>query len=267
MASTVSNTTLRFATLSIPVALRKIQEKKDVTLVSATAGGNAVTQTKTDAVTAEVVETAQLQKGAYDDAGVFHPIDQEALDAAIEATKLDDYEISSFIPMKDVPFERATASYFLAPQKGKNGKASATAMALLHRGLVKTKKAGVMKLCLRTRQQLAVVYPKGKGLYVTLLVWSEDWTQADEANVLEGIAVEQRMVDIAVSLIDTLTAPDAKAAIDAQVDDLRIEREKLVAAALAGKPITARKPKAPKAEPDGLLAQLEASLELASAAR
>lgn len=266
MASTAANSTLQVATLSIPVALRKIQERKDVMLVTASQSGNAVANVRTDSVTSEVVETAEIQKGVYDDAGVFRAISQEALDAAVEATKLDAFEIAAFIPLKDVPFERAKASYFLAPQKGKNGKASASAMALLHRAMQKEKKAGIMKICLRTRQQLAVVYPVGKGLYVTTLEWSEDWAQADEANVLENVAVAPEALAMAVDLVKTLTAPDSTALLDAQVDDLRAERQKLMDIALSGKPVPVRKAKAKaEAEPDGLLAQLEASLALASA--
>lgn len=265
MASTVTNSTLQVGMLSIPVALRAISDPKEVTLGRASAAGNPIKRVDLDSVTGEQIgEENPAVKGVWD-GETFKPIKSEAIEAIDEASKLDTFEIASFVPLATVPWERAKASYFLAPQKAKGGPAAgAKAMALLHRALVKTKKAGVLKLCLRgSLQHLAVVYAHGDGLFVTLLVWSEDWSQADEANVLEGIKVESAMVDQAASLINALSTDDPQGAFDSLTDDRRGERAKLVEAALAGKPIKVSKKAAAKPEPEGLEALLTASLAAA----
>lgn len=266
MASTVTNTTLQVGLLSIPVALRKIKATEDVQIGTASLAGNPVKMPKVDGVTGEALTSEDIQKGVWD-GETFKPIAAEALEELAEATKIEVYEITEFIPLASIPWERADGSYFLAPQKAKGAgpAAGAKAMALLHRGMVKTKTAGVMKIMLRTRQYLAVLYPKGDGLYVTILTWSEDWKQADEANVLEGIAVESKTVEMAVGLIEALTVTDAQGALDSKTDEVRAERSKLVEAALAGKAVKAKPRKKAEAEVTGLEALLEQSLAAAKA--
>lgn len=266
MASTVSNSTLQVGLLSIPVALRKIKATEDVQIGTASLAGNPVKMPKVDGVTGEALEAEDIQKGVWD-GETFKPIPADALEQMAEATKIEVYEINEFIPLADVPWERVDGTYFLAPQKAKGAgpAAGAKAMALLHRGMVKTKTAGVMKIMLRTRQYLAVLYPKGDGLYVSILTWSEDWKQADEANVLEGVAVEAKTVEMAVGLIEALTVTDAVAALDSKTDDVRAERSKLVEAALAGKAMKAKPRKKAAAEESGLEQLLAQSLTLAKA--
>lgn len=260
MASTIANTTLRVGLLAIPVALRGITDSKDVSFESATPEGEAVTRPSVGGTTGRVFERAELIQGVTDADGKFREIPKDAIEAAKEATQLDAFEIDSFVPLKDVPFERAIKSYFLAPQKGKGSTASAKSMALLHKALVKTKRAGVLKIVPKSRQALAVIYPVNDGLFVTTLQWSEDWQQADEANVLGEVAVEAKNLAAATALIEALSNDDVNAVLDAQKDSYRVEKERLIAEALAGKKAKPLAKKVKVEETDDLLAQLEASL-------
>lgn len=260
MSNTVANTTLHVGLLTIPVALRSITESKDVMFETATPDGDVVTRPSVGASSGRVFERAELIHGVTHSDGTFREIPSDAIEAAKAATALDAFEIDSFVPLKDVPFERALKSYFLAPQLGKGGSASAKSMALLHKALVKTKRAGVLKIVPKSRQALAVVYPVKDGLFVTTLQWSEDWEQADEANVLEGIAVESKALAAATALIQALSNDDTNAVLDAQRDSYRVEKERLVAEALAGKKAKPLGKKEKAAPPNDLLAQLEASL-------
>lgn len=267
MASTVSNSTLQVGLISVPVALKKIKATEDVLIGTASLAGNPVKMPKIDGVTGEALASEDIQKGVWQDEDTFKPIPAEALAELEAATKIEVFEVNEFIPLTAVPWERAQSSYFLAPQKSKGAGPAhgAKAMAILHRGMVKAKAAGVLKIMLRTRQYLAVLYPKGDGLYVTVLAWSEDWKQADEANVLEGVAVPAAVVDQAHDLIKAMMSLDPQGALDSQVDEVRAERAKLVEEALAGKTVKAKaKPKA-KAEDNGLEALLAQSLAAAQA--
>lgn len=269
MASTSINTTLQVSAITIPVGMRKIKQSQDVKIERATLDGNKAVQRLFDAqvaeddanITAENVLTDEdFQYGVFESEGVFKPISADAIKEIEEATKLDTFAVEEFIPVSAIPWERATDTYFLAPQRGKGGAASAKAMALLNRAMRKAKKAGVMKICLTKRQYLAVVYAKGDALFVTLLAWAEDWAQADEANVLAGVAVDAAQVDMAVTLIEALATDDAQTALDSKVDDLRVEKAALVEAAKAGKPVKAKAKKVASEDPSGLEALLAASL-------
>lgn len=282
MSRAVSNSALQIGLFTIPIALHKLADPKEVTFDRATAEGDALKRVEVAApnpaaVTAafsqveeseakvEAVERAAIVYGVRDEDGNFHKIDAEAIKEIEAATKLTTFEVDDFIPFKDVPWERGLTTYYVTPQ-GKAGPGGITPQAILHKALMKTKTAAVTKICLTKRQYLAVVYAKRKGLYVQTLAWSEDWAQADDANVLEGVKVEQRMVDVAVELIRAKMADDPIAALDRQIDDLRVARARLRDEALADKPFKARKKKAQKKAPDGLLAALEESLRAVNAA-
>lgn len=273
MASTVSNTTLQFGMLSVPVALRKIRAAEPPSLGRATPDGKAVTQVLSAAGDSAPVERAELLRGVWD-GDDFKPIPAEDLEALEEATKLEALEITEFIPLSDVPFERATNCYFLIPQKAKGGPSGAKAMALLLHAMRATKAkpnaparpavAGVMKLCLRSKQQLAVVYPKGDGLYVSTLAWSEDWTQAHEADVLGDVEVDKAHAAMAEKLVTAMMAPDAEAALDSKVDDKRVGMQALIDAALAGNPMPKMKGQRVVEATDSLEQMLQESLALAA---
>jgi DNA end-binding protein Ku len=267
MASTVINTTLQVgATIFIPVAVKKIAAKKDVALENATRAGNRVAMPKIDSVTGEKITSEDVVKGVWD-GDTFKPIPAEAIEAIEDATKIETFVITEFIPLASIPWERVQESYFLAPQRESKGPAGAKAMALLHRGLAKSKSAGVLKIAFKSRQQLAIVYAQGGGLYLSTMVWAEDWAQADEANMLADVAVEKNQAAMVVTLIEALTAPDAQVALDSKSDDLRPLRAALITEALAGKPVKKGKAKAAAPVQDGMEAALEASLAAALAAK
>lgn len=269
MARAVANSTLQVmgGLLSIPVALHKISDPKEVKFDRAGSRSGApiqraetteVVDTKSGEVTTVTVAAEDIEYGVYD-GDTFKAIPKEALKEIEEATKLTEFEITTFVPLAKVPRNRAQQSYYLMPQS-KAGPGGMKPMELLHAALKAEKKAGVVKICLTKRQYLGVVYAEGNGLYITIMAWAEDWTQADRANVLGQTKLDPKMLATARTLVNTLSTDDVQAALDAPVDDLRVLRAKLRDDALAGKAFKPREKKAPVAAPDGLMAALEASL-------
>lgn len=270
----VANTTLQLGMFSIPVALHKVIDPKEVTFDRAGAAGGTIKREETEEVveptTGEVkvekVAREAVQYGVRDHEGTFHPIANEDILAVEEATKLDMFEIYEFVPFKDVPWERGMETYYIAPQS-KAGPMGANPINIFREALLKDKQAGVMKICLTKRQYLAVVYAKGEALYVQKFAWGEDWTRADHANVFEGMKADPKAVALAVALIREYKSEDPQAAFDKPRDDLRVLRAKLKEEALADrvfKPTAkAKRPVAPSA----LLDQLEASLAAAKKPR
>lgn len=257
-----ATSTLQFATISVPVSLKKIGESKDVTFDRVSVGGNAIEQKEIDASTGEVQQRGiggTIRRGTKGPDGSFYAISDEDIEKITDMEKLDVFEITDFIPMKDVPFERAMQTYFLTPQ-AKTGARGVAPMALLHKALTKTRKAGVLKIGLTTRQYLAVVYPKGKALYVTTLAWAEDWARADEAQIFEGISVDPKVAAVAVNLIEAMTAENSQAALDSKTDTLRAAKKALIDKALTEKPLVPGKSPKPATAPDDLLATIEESL-------
>jgi DNA end-binding protein Ku len=255
MASTVLTTSLEVSGFAIPVKLRKVSVKRDVTFDRASPDGNPIGRVEIDKVTGEALgEDAEIQRGKFD-GDVFHAVPQDSIDAITEQTKLDTFAVTDFISLKDVPFERANDAYFLAPDG--NGRP----LKLIYEAMRKTKKAGIGKLVLRSRQQPFVIYPAYNGVFLLTLSFAEDFKQADEAGrVLEGVTVEKAHVDQAVMLIENLSS-EAEA-LDTLTDDLIPLKAELIEKALAGQKIANTK-KAGKAAVahDGLMDALRASVD------
>lgn len=260
MSRSVLNTNLQIGMFTVPVAFYPLADKQDPELVQATAEGHEVGITPYDKVTGETIDSDEILKGVRGVDGVFHPISKDDLESIEAATKLDYFEIESFIPVAGVPWQRGLKSYYLmAPSKS-----PVAPLALLHAALVKSKTAGIMKIVLRSRQQEAIVYARGKGLWVTTLAWSEDWTRAAEAeSYLEHCQASPSHLKMAVDLIAAHMAEDPQAALDAPSDDLRVARKALIDEALAGKPVKPKSKVATAKTVDNLQAMLEASMQSA----
>jgi DNA end-binding protein Ku len=264
MARTVLNTTLDFGVISIPVALRKVGTKADVKLDRASLDGNKIGRQEIDTETGEILDRDSIQYGVWD-GDEFRAIPQDAIDAIEAETKIEEFNIDYFIPLKDVPFERATAAYYLAPQTGVK---IVKPLKLLAEALAKTKRAAALKLCLNKRQYPAVIYERNGGLYVNLLSYASDFREADEASeVLAGVKTAKAELDLAIQLVEA-QATDADV-LDMFEDDLVVAKQKLVEDALAGRKVTKKPaPKKPAAAADDMLAkQLEASIAQAQAKR
>jgi len=263
MASTVSTTTLEIGParlFSIPVKIRKVSVKKDVTLDRASPDGNPLGRVEIDKVTGETVEYADVKRGKFDGEH-FHEIPADMLAAIEEQTKLDSLAVEHFIPLKDLPFERANDAYFLAPD------GNARPLRLLYEALVKAKRAGVGKLVFRSRQQPFVIYPAHGGLFMLTLSFASDFAEAGEAGTaISGVEVPKDQVALAMELVETL-ATDAEV-LDGFEDDLLPLKTELVERALAGQRIEAKvKQKKAVVAHDGMMDSLRASVAEAQASK
>jgi DNA end-binding protein Ku len=254
------NTMLEIGALIVPVKLEKISVRTDVRLDRATEHGNKIKRIEMDSVTGEEVLDGSIKQGVFEnpkEGTGFREIPAEALEAIKEQTTLDTFEIEHFVPVKDLPTERFSDTYYLAPQKGVNPKP----LKLLHQALKRTKKAGVFKLTLTSRQYLAALYAHNGALIVNLMHFAGDFKKADRAGeALASVEVDPKQVALACDLIEAMSS-DADV-IDTFEDDLVPLKQSLVDAALAGKTLRKEKgKKAPEPAPDDLTEQLRASYE------
>lgn len=297
MASTIRTMTLVVLDVRVEVALRGASEKKDVSLGKALPilgksikrGDKTITPiigyerirqlyVAEPAVDAErlVIDPLQREKGKVSgiqfdrDRGVvqgvwegddFYPIKAKEVELIEELTRVDALTIQEFVPLADVPWERAQASYFLAPPQGVGARTLATIrQAMENKGV-----AGVAKLMPKSRQKLCVIYPKHGGLMVTVLAYANTFEQVLEgAAAIGGATVNAKAVKMTEKLIGLLAAPVS--ALDEYRDDQIDLKADLIERAKMGEPLTDEKdktdvkPKLPTA-PDNLVTALTASVE------
>jgi DNA end-binding protein Ku len=115
-------------------------------------------------------------------------------------------DIEAFVSADEIPFVYLDRPYYLAPI-GKGAKV----YSLLRETLLKTRRIGVARVVIQTKQHLAALVPVGPALVLNLLRWGEDikpWTDLDlPAAGSKAAALSEAELKMAVQLVAELTRP------------------------------------------------------------
>jgi DNA end-binding protein Ku len=197
----------------------------------------------------EIVKGYEYEKGKY---VVLKEEDFQRVD--LEATQTVD--IKDFVDQEEIDPMFFYKPYYLEPQKGGD-----KAYALLRDALKDTKKVGVAKVVIKTRQYLAGVKPEDGALVLELMHFADELADPEKLHVPKKMEVGKREMNMARSLIDSMTS---KWQPEKYKDDYRealmeVIEEKVEA---GGKEIEEKPRKAPKpTKVIDLVSVLQKSLE------
>ncbi len=183
---------------------------------------------------------------------VLNPDDFEK--ASPEKSKV--IEISSFAKEEEINSVYYETPYYLEPVKS-----GVKAYTLLREALVKTGKVGVASFVLRNRESLVILKPFEKTLVLNKIRFSQEIKDMGELNIPAKSEVKKSELDMAVSLIQQLTA---KFDISNYTDTYTDELLKLIEAKAKGKQTKAPKLRVVHSQAKDLMAQLKASLSSTS---
>ena len=110
----------------------------------------------------DIVKGIQYHKGEY------VVLSKEDIAEAYPRTT-QTIEIEAFVDIEEVPFMYLEKPYYTAPiNKGEK------VYALLREALVQTKKAGIARVVIQTKQHLAILVPMGPALVLNLMRWGDE---------------------------------------------------------------------------------------------
>lgn len=183
--------------------------------------------------------------------------DEDLKRAAPEATQTID--IVDFVDLDEISPLYFDKPYYLAPDKK-----GAKAYALLREVLRRTKKVGIAKVVIRTRQYLAAVVARGDVLTLELMRFAHELRDPAELDVPKGKeGVSERELDMAERLVEGMV--DAwdpeKYKDDYRRDLMKTIEERVEAGQLEASPEPAPKPKARGDNVVDLMALLKRSVE------
>jgi DNA end-binding protein Ku len=194
----------------------------------------------------QIVKGYEYEKGKW---VVLEDADFEAVQ--IESTHA--IEITDFIETADVNPKYFYKPYFLEAQKG-----GEKGYALLHRALVETKKIGIAKVAIRSREYLAAVKPDGLFLMLELMHFAQEVLEPEGLKTPAGVELSAREIEMAKALVASLSAPfEPEKYADSYQDAVRAMIEQKIKKRPAGKKAVA--PPA-KSEIIDLLAVLQESV-------
>jgi DNA end-binding protein Ku len=197
----------------------------------------------------QIVKGYEYEKGKY---VVLHDEDFQHVD--IEATQTVD--IQDFVELDEIDPIFFYKPYYLEPQKGGD-----KAYALLRDALKDSKKVGVAKVVIKTREYLAGVKPEDGALVLELMHFADELADTSKLHIPKKVEVGKREMTMAKSLIDNMSSKwnPEKYKDDYREALMEVIEEKVEA---GGKEIEEKPKKAPKpTKVIDLVSVLQKSLE------
>jgi DNA end-binding protein Ku len=142
----------------------------------------------------QIVKGYEYEKGKY---VVLKDEDFERVD--LEATQTVD--IQDFVDVDEIDPMYFYKPYYLEPQKGGD-----KAYALLRDALKDSKKVGIAKVVIKTRQYLAGVKPEDGALVLELMHFADELADTGKLHLPKKVEVGKREMNMAKSLIDSMSA-------------------------------------------------------------
>ena len=118
--------------------------------------------------TGKEIERENIVKGIEYEDGHYVILSEKEIAAAYPKTT-QTIEIEMFVPATDIPFVYLERPYYIVPIN-KGGKV----YALLREALLKTRRVGIARVVIQTKQHLAALVPTGPALVLNLLRWGDE---------------------------------------------------------------------------------------------
>jgi DNA end-binding protein Ku len=168
------------------------------------------------------------------------------------AKKSKTIEIEEFVNEDEIETVYYETPYYLAPDKS-----GERAYALLREALHKTKKVGIAKFVMRSKESLAVLKGSEKVIILNRIRFEEEIRDASELNLPAKSAIKPNELKMAVSLIEQLSG---KFDISAFKNTYSAELMKFIKAKAKGVKVKEPKLKVVHTKTEDLMDQLKASL-------
>lgn len=148
----------------------------------------------------EEVSFKDLVKGYEYQKGDYVVLQDEDFKKA-NVRKTQTIDILDFVDAAQIDLKFMDKPYYLEPTRE-----SKKAYALLSEGLKRTGKVGIATYVLRTREHLCAVRPEGNLLVLYQMRYYQEIVQPSDLDVPSSADATKKELDIAVKLIDQLTA-------------------------------------------------------------
>jgi DNA end-binding protein Ku len=250
---------ISFGLVTIPVKLYSATEQKDVTFhqVHRTDGGR-IRYKRVCTIDGEEVQYSDIAKGYELASGEIVVLTDEDFEGLPLSTsrRIDVLQFSPDDQIDPILFNK---SYYLEPEA-----AGSKPYVLLRDALEGSGRVAIVKVALRQRESLAVLRVRDEVFVLETMLWPDEVRAAEFPFLEEDIEVRAQELQMATSLIDTMTGDfDPSEYHDAYREAL----QQVIEAKIAGKEVV--QPEAPPEERPAvdLMAALRASVEAAKKGR
>ena len=252
---------ISFGLVSIPVRLYTATEERDVAFhqVHRDDGGR-IRYKRVCATDGEEVAYADIAKGYELDSGEMVVLtDADLADLPLSTTKVVD--VLQFVPLEQVDPIYFAKSYYLEPDK-----AAAKPYALLRDALTHSGMVALVKVAIRSREQLATLRVRDRVLVLETMLWPDEIRTPDFGFLAEDTSIRPQEMSMAKSLIESMSGDFDPAEYH---DEYREALRAVIEAKIEGRQVVEPEPAVPAGggEPVDLMSALRQSVAAAKRAR
>jgi DNA end-binding protein Ku len=149
--------------------------------------------------TGREIDKEDIVKGIEYEDGKYVVLSQEEIAAAYpRATQT--IQIETFVSASDIPFVYLERPYYVVPINE-----GAKVYALLREALLETRRVGVARIVIQTKQHLAALIPSGPALVLNLLRWGDEIRSPEDlsfpAKGTEEVSITEKELKMAEQLV------------------------------------------------------------------
>ena len=253
---------ISFGLVNIPIALYPATRREELTFRLLRKGDlSPVNYKRVAEKDGKEVPWDQTVKGYEYEKGKYVVLkDEDFQRVDLEATQTVD--IQDFVDQEEIDPMFFYKPYYLEPQKGGD-----KAYTLLRDALAGSKKVGIAKVVIKTRQYLAGVKPEDGALVLELMHFADELVETDNLHVPRKTEPSKKELNMAKTLIESMSSKwdPSKYRDDYREALMEVIEEKVEA---GGKEIEAKPKKAPKpTKVIDLVSVLQQSLEKTGGAK
>ncbi|MGV3465415.1 MAG: Ku protein [Heyndrickxia sp.] len=252
---TIWKGSISFGLVNIPIKLHAATEDKDIKLRSLHKKCHTpIKYEKMCPVCEEELSMGDIVKGYEIAKGKFVILEEEELNELKRTTEEKAVEIIDFVKMEEIDPIYYDRSYYMSPNEG-----GIKAYGLLRKALIESQKAGLAKIVMRSKEQLAVIRVLENTLLMETIHFPDEVRNAaDVPNVPAEDQVSKKEIETAILLIDQLTTTFEP---EKYTDEYRSKLMELIESKRTGKELVTPKEKKQAANVTDLMAALQASID------
>jgi DNA end-binding protein Ku len=203
MARPIWSGTLSFGLLNVPIQLMSGERRTDLSFRMLDSRNNKpVRYERVNSETGEEVPWKDIVKAYEYDKGSYVILDETDIKAAAPESH-EAVEIETFVDADSISPVYFEKPYVLVP-----GKKAEKGYVLLRETLARTRKIGIARVVIRTREYLAAVMPDHDALIMVLLRYEQEIVDPADFNIPSKKASEYRVtdkeLDMATQLIESM---------------------------------------------------------------
>ena len=204
MARPIWTGTLSFGLLNVPVSLMSGERKVDLHFrMLDSRDKNPIRFERVNAETGEEVPWKDIVKAFEYNKGSYVVVEKEDIQSAAPETH-ESVDVEAFVDAGSIDLRYFEKPYILTP-----GKKAEKGYVLLRETLKSSKKIGIARVVIRTREYLCAVMPEGDALILMLLRYPQELVDPNDYNLPTGKAASYRITaketEMAKQLISSMS--------------------------------------------------------------